>query len=363
MDQVLNIALAGTGKTANIWHSRDNAKFAYGDIPASTPSGELSAMLHAINLEPGIDPSTLITVTYLVEKDLSQVASADIAATDIKAVIIYFDKGRRMGVKVFQPEHGVYHELAGLASETDAVASNHAHLLAQYYADSNTRFLTSFVYSDNDKLTGKTGTDHFVYKLDKLVNRSKPRYRPTTGVYHTEHMGDYNNIDCKPPCFQGGSLPCAKRPTYQCKGIGDCGRKSLQPWNTYADDEDPRDPVLYNFRDNILAKSALGEHFIYDYYYISTVIKDNLNATIAAESFTILDNIVVPALLKILHTPESTALLIHNTEKAALLVYIAHVRSLSDDPLFLEMMDEIVDNIVAVSSMTVNQVYNQFTTE
>jgi len=365
VDKIVSIKVGGLEKTANVWNGRENTKYSLADIQSSTSAADMDATLRAVNLHSGIEKNSLIGVVYSVSENLADKPNCEIQPSDINAVTIYYDKGKVMGVKVFINNSGTLQEISELAGETGAISSNHSAILAEFFFEKGAGNVSSIIYSDNNKLGNKSGTDNFFYKLNKYVygrTASKPTAPefPQPPMHHTEHQGP--NTRCGVPCLSGGSLTCDKRPSWSCKGLTDCPKLELQPWNSYAASADPRDPILYQFRDNILDKSELGQHFIYDFYYIGAVLKAKLNASIAAESFNVIDGTVLPVVNKLLNSPESTDICVNETQKNTLLAYVADVRQLSDDPVFLEILDEVEANIKITSQMTVKQVYDQVTT-
>jgi hypothetical protein len=60
-----------------------------------------------------------------------------------------------------------------------------------------------------------------------------------------------------------------------------------------------------------------------------------------------------------LASPQSTEILYDNSAKNELIVYVNQVRSLSDDPIFYEIVDEVKINIEYFSEKTVKDVHDE----
>jgi hypothetical protein len=359
VDKVLNIKIGAIDKTFNLWkndgRNNDNDR-CFVDVKSTVSAAEIIAGLEALHLNDAVkaNPSSLISVVYFVNKNLSTKSNYSLSNDDILALFVYYESEAKLYVKVFEKINTTYQEITSLASETDWVSSNNIESYSRIFFDKGIPSVSSILMSDISKVFERKSKDHFSYKLNKYIHKGKPA-KPTLGEVN---LHDHGSDRCGDPCLKGGSLNCDQRPMWSCKGLTDCPKAALKPWNSYAEGEDPRDPVLYQFRDNFMDQSNTGKHFINDFYYIGSVINENLNASIAAESFTIIDTKVIPIINKLINHPESNEVLYDDATKAALIGYVNNVRVLSDDPMFLEIIDEVAINIEYFSGKTVKNVRN-----
>ncbi|MBC9909841.1 hypothetical protein [Chitinophaga varians] len=368
VDKVLQVKAGTIERTFNLWKNdgrNNNYDYCILDEQTTVPAEEVATSLDAYQLSGNVDikPSELVGVAYLVSKNLSKGSAYTIIKPDIVAIIVYYDIKDQMNVKVLTQENGMFKEIHELASETNVISFNHFSILASKYFNQGVKSISTVLFSDNKKQENRNNSiDKFRYKLSKYIQRqmlAKPTTGPIGGddFYYVKHFKD--NEMCEGPCLRGGSMSCERRPFLTCKSLKECVTGKMQPWNTYTVDNDPRNPTLYEFRDNFMIKSGLGQHFVEDYYYVSTVLQNSLNAQVAGESYAILDNEVIPIVSKLLTSPQSNDVLINTKSRANLIAYLDNVKTLSSDSMYLEIIDELKGNIQHAEGKTVKYVHDK----
>lgn len=114
-----------------------------------------------------------------------------------------------------------------------------------------------------------------------------------------------------------------------------------------------------NFRDEILAHSDFGKHFIKDLEYVGYIFTNNLSVSDALEIVAVMDEVIVP-LAERLNKPDANldnSLFITSAQALKLQELITMMRDVSDDALYQEILDEMSANVIYVEGKTLAAVY------
>ena len=203
VDKVLNIKIGNIDKTFNLWKNdgRNNTND-YCIILSQKPFSniELSRTFDLINTSDlaKINTSSLIGVTYFVNKNISKQPGYVLNNDDLQGLFVYYEDGPKMKVKVFEKENTLFKEITSLNLEMDWISYNDMETFSQVFFNKGLSAVSVIHISDHSKIFERKGSkDQFSYKLNKYVNKGVG-LKPTGGLTHTEHQGPGR---CGSPCL------------------------------------------------------------------------------------------------------------------------------------------------------------------
>ncbi len=121
------------------------------------------------------------------------------------------------------------------------------------------------------------------------------------------------------------------------------------------------DIVLYNFRDSFLVKSNKGRKYIDDFYDMgTTLIQTGISIQMAQDGFNLGSNTIVPLLSALLNDPTSGNVLYGNTERDAIIAYLNQLKTVTTDPQFHTIIDDVIADVNAYTNQPISFIVNDF---
>lgn len=197
--------------------------------------------------------------------------------------------------------------------------------------------------------------DLFQHRIDKALHKvSALKGGLTTISFNTpEHTGPSvcTLAECKVTgkgrCTKAagsGIAKCSQDNTTQ----DDCGAKVAYEVASLTNNTVMEATV--HFRDHVLSHSNYGVHFTEDLEYVGYIFTQHLSVADALEVVSVMENVIYPLAQKLngSNVGDDSSIFISGAQVTSLQSIITRIRTVSDDPLYTEILDEMSANVTYV---------------
>lgn len=365
-DKIVTTQIANTDKTFSIWTGGNgelaNNAYSIANDNQTSNRKEMSSILEFYH----IDVKTILKENDLVSIVLystGEMTSKTLDKNNILGAIVYSSCPDQMFIHVFKSDGSEIKLVDGLSSLTGAVVYNDIYSAASIFGNQLNVVawkMTAFKYA----VIMKNAKINFEHKLSKYLKVSYLNEginnRVTLGFEQSLHRGG-----CGRPCPSGKGFCSDWSGSAMCDP-GDrpmCAMNPMQANNNYDWDNDPRHPFLYDFRDNVLGTSSIGEHIKDDFYYCGSIISGKISSTQAMNGFSLIDNHILPIVKRLNSATASSdsSVIFDKSIRDDINAFVADIKTLSTDPTFEEILDEVVTNVNYTEGKTVAQIKYELT--
>lgn len=333
----------------------------------STSSPELAQILNGFGITDINNKEKLITVIayYNSDKEAYTLKNENVYGF---LVLTYDDKGY-MYTQVFQKKGAAFEHLKQFDSKIWKIYFAQRNNIAKILTGRTTN-LGYAVWIGNNESTyeqASKGSENsaFQHQIDvelKLISTLEMSVS-LKGKFETKEHYDFSGACTPSECKVTGKGKCAASPgsgvpfcdpekTYQeaCGGRVAYEMASYTNSNTFTQ--------AANFKDNILAHTDFGRHFIEDLRYIGDIFTDELSLADAIKVSNVVDDVIIPLATKLNSSSASSdySLFITTAQATKLKDLITDMRNVSSDPLYQEILDEMADNVTYVEGKTTAQI-------
>lgn len=293
-----------------------------------------------LNSIVGIDIKNLVGFCMITSKDKNQIFK--IKNDDVEGVVLYsVDKSKKMNIRIFSNNKGVFNEQKVSNIEIGYITSNEIVDITDLYFKSkeNSSFLvTNSLYKMIDNSSNKL----LGAKLSKSL---KEKYG--------NRLPEPPRI-CGPGCTKNDGMRCAEynNGNYGCKEDpnGTCPEEDAHQTLVNADNND-YDYVkitydLYYFRSNYLLVHSGGEKIMNDYYDLGKNLPVSFyTLENCIELFDLLESDVTPLITELAVNYYSSTILIDNNLKNKLTAYLNNIKTYYPNQVDKDKIDNLINKL------------------
>jgi hypothetical protein len=276
--------------------------------------------------------------------------------------ILYHEKNEILETRLFlKNESGQVESIQSLELKVKFLTSNDLHEVSRYLSDKYKVRVHSLLMIRENSLPE-------IYKRGKIFSEEFQKHYPSS------KLGKRQNKICGAPCpviqdrewclaqeSQGGgeSWKCYHDINKDCPK--EEAEKQLFAAGLLNVAGSIDDVILYDFRDSFLVKSDKGRKYINDFYDLgTTLVQTGISIEMAQDGFNLGSNTIVPLLHTILQDPASSNPLYGITERDAIIAYLNELKTVSGDPAFQQILDDVIADINAYTNQSVSYIVNDF---
>lgn len=281
---------------------------------------------------------------------------------DIIGLLLYTTtNNKQLDMRFFNIDNQNVKLIPEISSTTNIVSTNHFLDIYKFILSHTNESVTAIRIKNNSGAILSKGKikSNFTHNLFKFININKDLSSIAKFAQRPPHSG---GGDCAEPCHSlDGTCdedgPNCSSETCPKEDADETESSELTSYQNYSIANE--NSILRNFRDSILSKSALGNHLISDFYYAGNIAVQNMSISQLIDMYELLTNTVMPNLNELLNNSTSTEVLLTTTEANQLKAFIDDIDDISGgDATFLEILDEISDDIDYATGKTVSQVHS-----
>ena len=374
-DKEINLIINNLSIPVNVWVTdvNKNYSYSYAFSKKTISNNELKGIIQGYNFNNQIPEEVFNNVASCIFYTGDSLKNNQlIINNEIFAALIYsVSKNDELVTTVLKNQNGKFYIIDELTSKTSSLTTNDIYSINLLLKQNGINYSSSVELRSFDRIyKRKVKNENFKLNINRYQN--KPLLGLKSKLINNNTLnklvfsgGGHDN--CARPCAtnvgtcsgSGGSNACEPKdppsdPNGSCFWIG-CIQIVDQTLSENASKTQMQ--TLYDFKDNYLSKSNFGTLQIESYYYVSSIIYDKIDLSLAEETLNLISKDVLPIINKLLTNPSNNSeILISSDTKKRFDSFLEKIQPLSDDQTYQTILNEIRENLTYVENMPTNQV-------